>query len=111
KTGQDKNSIIATPSQLFVNPSANDYHLLTTSPAIDKGTSTSAPATDLDGSARPFGSAVDIGCYEWHGAALAPTAAPPITPPSRAADPNGTNDDGWLASLLAFDGEPWHRHG
>src|SRR5262249_8146009 len=26
-TGQDKNSLVATPVQLFVNPSANDYHL------------------------------------------------------------------------------------
>ena len=64
-TGQDRNSFTATPSQLFVNPSGNDYHLLSTSPAIDAGTSTDAPATDLDGNPRPCGKGYDIGAYEY----------------------------------------------
>lgn len=104
KTGQDKNSLIATPSQLFVNPSANDYHLSSTSPAIDKGTSTNAPTTDLDGAARPYGKAIDIGCYEWHGVTLKPRTA--ATPHATATTQNDTS---WLASLLAFD-EIGHKH-
>ncbi|HEX2974219.1 MAG TPA: right-handed parallel beta-helix repeat-containing protein, partial [Tepidisphaeraceae bacterium] len=51
-TGLDTHSFIASPTTLFVNYAGNDYHLASSSPAIDKGTSSSAPATDLDGKAR-----------------------------------------------------------
>jgi parallel beta-helix repeat protein len=64
-TGQDKHSFTATAAQLFVSPATNDYHLASTSPAIDKGTATDAPATDLDGNPRPKGAGFDIGCYEF----------------------------------------------
>ena len=68
QTGQDTHSIVATASQLFVNPLANNYHLKSGSPAVDSGTSQGAPpAIDLDGLSRPFGIAFDIGAYEWHG--------------------------------------------
>jgi parallel beta-helix repeat protein len=70
QTGQDTHSFVATRSQLFVKPSAGDYHLSATSPAIDKGTSTDAPSTDLDGNPRPYGNGYDIGCYEWQGKIL-----------------------------------------
>ena len=63
-TGQDGHSLVATPSQLFVNVAANDYHLSATSPAIDAGTSQSAPAKDLENNPRPSGSGWDIGAYE-----------------------------------------------
>jgi hypothetical protein len=49
---------------LFVDPDAQDFHLQAGSPAIDQGSSTGAPATDLDGVTRPQGAAVDVGCYE-----------------------------------------------
>ncbi len=52
--------------RLFVNPSANDYHLRAGSAAIDVGDPTNAPATDIFGHARPAGAGVDIGAYE-HG--------------------------------------------
>jgi parallel beta-helix repeat protein len=65
KTGQDKHSIIATPSQLFVDPSNNNYQLPSTSPAVNAGTSTDAPSTDILGNSRPSGGAYDIGCYEY----------------------------------------------
>jgi hypothetical protein len=64
-TGQDQHSFTATAAQLFVNAAGNDYHLSSTSPAIDKGTATDAPATDLDGNPRPRGAGFDIGCYEF----------------------------------------------
>ena len=47
--------------------------LLYGSPAIDAGDATAAPATDQRGFPRPFGSAADIGAYEWG-------AAPPMQP-------------------------------
>jgi parallel beta-helix repeat protein len=72
-TGQDQHSLIATPSQLFVNAAMNDYHLSSTSPAVDKGTSQFAPAVDFEGTARPSGAGFDIGADELG------TATPPPT--------------------------------
>jgi hypothetical protein len=58
-------SISSNP--LFVNYQANgsgDYHLTSSSPAIDRGTSNLAPKIDFAGVARPRGAAVDLGAYE-----------------------------------------------
>ncbi len=49
----------------FVNPNVGDFHLLTTSPAIDNGTSVNAPENDFDGTVRPSGFRYDIGPYEY----------------------------------------------
>ena len=43
---------------------ANGYPL-SSSPCIDAGTTTDAPAKDMDGVARPAGAGIDIGCYEY----------------------------------------------
>jgi parallel beta-helix repeat protein len=69
----DQHSILATPTALFV--SSNDFHLKSGSPAIDRGTATNAPATDIEGHARPAGAAFDIGAYEY-GSAAAPARQP-----------------------------------
>lgn len=55
----------------YVDPASSDYHLLTGSAAIDRGTSGGAPANDIDGQARPAGAGFDIGADEF----LAPTTA------------------------------------
>ena len=55
---------IATPFQLFFNPEANDYRLSSKSPAIDAGTTASAPRKDLKGNTRHRGHGIDIGAYE-----------------------------------------------
>ena len=56
------------PAVLFVNPTATDYHLLGTAPAINAGDNT--PVTggelDMDGNSRRIGSTVDIGAYEYN---------------------------------------------
>ena len=65
QVSQDTHSLTATASALFVNPAGNDYHLKAGSPAIDVGTATNAPATDLDGHSRPAGLAIDIGAFEF----------------------------------------------
>ncbi len=52
----------------FVNYQADgsgDYHLKSTSPAIDAGTSSNGPAFDCDGVPRPQGSSWDIGAFEF----------------------------------------------
>lgn len=52
-------------TELFMAPGA-DYRLLPTALAVDAGTAAvaSVVATDLEGTARPQGGAIDIGCYE-----------------------------------------------
>jgi hypothetical protein len=53
---------------LFVAYQANgtgNYRLSSSSPAIDRGTSASAPRIDLMMVARPRGAAIDIGAYEF----------------------------------------------
>jgi hypothetical protein len=75
-TKRDQNSFVAGPAALFAD--ANDYHLSATSPAIDAGSSLGAPDVDIEGKGRPFGSAHDIGAYEF-GSTSPP--APDATPP------------------------------
>jgi hypothetical protein len=67
QTGQDQHSHIAAASALFANLAKNNYHLKAGSPAIDAGTSTDAPKSDLSGKPRPAGKGYDIGCYEFQG--------------------------------------------
>lgn len=49
----------------FVNPVSADFHLQSTSPAIDNGSSFNAPNVDFDGNSRPQGAGYDIGSYEF----------------------------------------------
>jgi hypothetical protein len=58
-------------SPLFANPLGADFHLGSSSPAIDSGSSQNAPATDFNGNFRPQDgngdgtSQYDIGAYEF----------------------------------------------
>jgi hypothetical protein len=62
-TVQDHNLVATNP--LFVNAGASDFHLQSGSPARDTGVTLGSVTTDRDGVARPQGSAVDIGAYEF----------------------------------------------
>ena len=60
------NDVSAGPQFVNYNPTGvGDYHLSSGSPAIDAGTATNAPLTDLDGNPRPQGARHDIGAYEF----------------------------------------------
>ena len=48
-----------------VDDDYGDLHLQAGSPAIDTGTNTGCPVTDLGGIPRPAGSICDMGAYEW----------------------------------------------
>jgi|GEM_PF-974385 len=56
-----------TSDPRLVSPSEGNYRLRPDSPAIDAGTSTDAPTTDFDGTARPAGLGFDIGPFEFGG--------------------------------------------
>jgi hypothetical protein len=78
--GNDSHSLVSAATSLFVNGGANDYHLKSGAPAIDAGApkfgSLAAPIVDLDGLARPTGTAHDAGAYEAGGAKAAAPRAP-----------------------------------
>jgi len=91
----DTGTIIADP--LFV--SSTDRHLRAGSPAIDSGTSTQAPTTDIEGAARPQGTAVDRGAYE-AGGTLPPADNPPsaVTNFRQTGATNNTMTMSWTAA-------------
>jgi hypothetical protein len=65
--GYDLNSIQAADTALFVDPTGDDFHLKSDSPAKDAGTTRAEVTDDIEGNSRPQGSAYDIGCYEYVG--------------------------------------------
>ena len=62
--GQDLHSLIATPAQLFVDATNDNYQLSSTSPAADAGQTLASVPTDIVSIARPQGPGYDIGAYE-----------------------------------------------
>lgn len=56
-------SVSADPQ--FIDYAAGNYQLKSASPAVNRGGTKYAPATDLLGTARPQGSGIDIGTYEY----------------------------------------------
>ncbi len=64
---------------LFISTSGADFHLQQSSPAIDKGSPTDAPADDYDGSLRPYGAGYDIGAYEYGSVTATTTIVSTIT--------------------------------
>jgi parallel beta-helix repeat protein len=75
---------------LLANPratSAAGYKLTANSPAIDKGTTIAAVATDYFGTARPQGGAYDIGAHEYIAAPGTPPASGYPSPATAGALP------------------------
>lgn len=69
------NNFTLNPS--FVNPSANNFQLQSSSSAIDVGITLPEVTSDILGVSRPQGSAYDAGAYEYVGGGI-----PDTTPPS-----------------------------
>jgi len=62
---QTSETVSANPQFVnYIRTGGGDYHIKSTSPVIDKGLSTIAPSTDINGKARPVGLGIDIGAYE-----------------------------------------------
>ncbi|MFM8320449.1 MAG: YCF48-related protein [Chloroflexota bacterium] len=63
-------TVVITGPVQFVDPWMGDFHLQSSSAAVDAGDPSGvppAPPVDFDGKPRPFGPAVDVGAYEWRG--------------------------------------------
>jgi hypothetical protein len=76
------NFIGAVADAGFVNPGANDFRLLPSSPAVDAvSPSGSFPSEDYEGNSRPMGEAADLGAFEYDPQAAPPTQPPPTEPP------------------------------
>ena len=64
--GNVSGTVSSEPLMVNYQPNGSgDYRLLSSSPAIDRGTSVKAPTIDYAGVARPRGAAIDIGAYEY----------------------------------------------
>jgi parallel beta-helix repeat protein len=61
----DHNLIVDDPSAVFVDADRHEFHLRPGSPAIDAGSEDLAPKTDITGTRRPQGRAVDVGALEF----------------------------------------------
>lgn len=83
-TTTDNNLLITTTKEYvrnFADYANYDFHLMQTSPAIDRGDITCFSAFDMDGKARPQGTAPDIGAYEFVG-----LTSETLTIPASSAD-------------------------
>jgi len=69
---------VISADPLYVN-STDDFRLRAGSPAINTASSAGAPATDLDGIARPQGAGFDMGAFEWVAPTVLDVTAPTAT--------------------------------
>jgi parallel beta-helix repeat protein len=68
----DTGTISADPQMVNYQPDGSgNYHLQSTSPAVNSGTTQGMPSIDFDGASRPFGAGPDIGPYEFGSSAHA----------------------------------------
>jgi hypothetical protein len=78
--GNEPHSLDASATALWVDPVKPDYHLKAGSPAVDVGDAANSAPKDLDGTSRPQGLGVDLGCYELPGAPPPADTTPPTAP-------------------------------
>ena len=79
------NNLTTNPN--FVNPSGGDFHLQSSSPAINAGLTLPDVPCDFDGNGRPAGSAYDIGAYEYGGSPSSDCKQGPVSSPGPSPTP------------------------
>jgi len=99
-TSQSTGELISNPQ--FTDAAGRDYHLQSSSPAINSGTDVSGTVDDdLDGVARPLGGGWDMGCYEYPLIGIWEFDEGVGT---TAADSSGSGNDGTLMSTADWTG-------
>lgn len=100
-TSGESSKIIGDPK--VTSTVSGDFHLLSSSPCIDKGKTTYKTMKDFDGVIRPQGSGYDVGAFEYF-------AGPVVTTNDATGITNGNatlwgflNDDGGSASTVCFE--------
>jgi hypothetical protein len=96
-----------------INPGSallnNNYSLQSASPLINKGKSGLGVNIDFIGNTRPFGSAPDIGAYEFTGGSTNPSTTPtdiPLSPsPTMAPTALKSTLSSWLTNLFDRNGD------
>ncbi len=92
---------------IFIGEGNHPFKLSSLSPCIDTGTDQNAPQTDMRGSSRPRGGAIDMGAYEYDGWPL--TSRVYIRMPSHNYLPGDLcycNVDVWNAEQNQLTGYP-----
>lgn len=97
----DTGTVTSTPD--FVNYASRDFHLAASSHAINAGSSTLAPATDLEGNARPP-AAVDIGAYEYSASGTST-----LSFYQKDSIPSGTTPGYWFKQALINGSVVWEQ--
>ncbi len=95
--GYDLNSTLADPlDEIFIDEDGEDYHLLSTSQAVDAANAgfSSGIDEDIEENPRPVGSAFDIGAYEEQSVVLAL---------EEEEHSRGSRKSWWLSSELHSD--------
>ncbi len=88
----------------FRDAAGLDFHLASGAAAIDAGDPANAPATDIDGDARPAGPAPDAGADETTGAAPAPPPPDTTAPETQiTSGPSGTTTT--ASAIFSFSSE------
>jgi len=96
----DHNLTIRNPARLFVDPDDYNFHLKKRSRAVNTGSPKSAPHIDIEKVPRPWGSAYDVGAYEYHEGDIE------REPPPTVAPPDATAKDDVEDEYVAHDGLP-----
>jgi len=92
---------LSVSGNIFTDPKLDGYVLREDSPCVDTGTSTGAPATDIDGKSRPQRNGIDIGAYEL--SAVTPTETAAATSSSETLPETGAPANNQsLALVLMF---------
>ncbi|HXR61901.1 MAG TPA: choice-of-anchor Q domain-containing protein, partial [Solirubrobacterales bacterium] len=86
----------------FRDAAAADFHLNAGAAAIDAGSPTNSPATDIDGDARPAGAAPDAGADEASGGAPPPADT---TPPETQIVSGPTGTTSAITASFSFSSE------